>query len=85
MDRSMGKAKDALQNAHVGMLGVNAEKAQALKRQLERKGFEYRFPAEPPKEDIVRHAFRKGPVGEENEWRILNERKNGFHNITEMR
>ena len=84
MDRSMGKVKDS-QNAHVGMLGVNAEKAQALKRQLERKGFEYRFPAEPPKEDIVRHAFRKGPVGEENEWRILNERKNGFHNITEMR
>ena len=79
-----GAARDSPQNAHVGMLGVNAEKAQALKRQLERKGFEYRFPAEPPKEDIVRHAFRKGPVGE-GEWRILNERKNGYHNITEMR
>jgi predicted Zn-ribbon and HTH transcriptional regulator len=83
LHRALDAVMDS-QNAHVGMLGVNTEKAKALKRQLERKGYMYRFPAEPPKEDMVRHAFRKGLVGE-GEWKILNERKNGFHNITEMR
>jgi len=85
LDRVM--AGDAV-NAHVGMLGVNAEKAQALKARLERKGFEYRFPMSPPTAEIVRHAFvkRNREAGSpENEWKILNERKNGYHNITEPR
>ena len=78
-------------NAHVGMLGVNADKAKALQRQLEKKGFEYRFPMSPPTEKMVRHAFVKktpqyvsGVRLEEptSEWRALNERANGYHNIT---
>lgn len=78
-------------NAHVGMLGVNADKAKALQRQLEKKGFEYRFPMSPPTKEMVRHAFVKktpqyvsGVRLEEptSEWRALNERANGYHNIT---
>jgi hypothetical protein len=78
----MRGAKD--EDAHVGMLNVNADKAKALKRQLENKGFTYRFPAAPPTKEMVRHAFvKRGPM-DTNEWRILNERANGYHNITEM-
>ena len=91
-----GTARDTLapvpvrgrdENAHVGMLGVNADKALQLKKQLERKGFEYRFPQSPvtSESQMVRHLFAKGPFeGDEREWKTLNERKNGFHNVTAL-
>jgi hypothetical protein len=70
------------------MLGVNAEKARQLEQRLKRQGFEYRFPVEPPKADMVRHGFVKYGAGEgagrEREWKVLNERKNGYHNITDL-
>ena len=75
-------------DAHVGMLGVNADKARQLAAQLERKGFQYRFPIEPPKADMVRHGFVKYGPGEgesrSREWRALNERRNGYHNVTAL-
>jgi hypothetical protein len=82
---ALHRALDAVMDAVVvepGMLGINADKARALRRQLERKGFEYRFPVQPPTEEMVRHGFvKRHPYGG-NEWKILNERKNGYHNIT---
>lgn len=80
VSQDSGRAKDD-SGAHIGMLGVNVDKAKALAASLERNGFEYRFPAAPPTTEMVRHAFRRGDVGE-GEWRFLNERKNGYHNIT---
>lgn len=70
--------------AHVGMLGVNAQKALKLQDRLIRQGFEYRFPTSFPTSAMVRHGFVKRLSDGTNEWRTLNERSNGFHNITEV-
>jgi hypothetical protein len=85
-----GKAKDVepvgdAEGAHIGMMGVNADKAKSLAKGLEKKGFEYRFPIQPPTADMVQHGFikRNEPIAK-NEWKILNERKNGFHNVTDL-
>jgi hypothetical protein len=87
LHRALDAALDSA-DAHVGMLGVNADKAKALKAQLERQGYEYRFPVAPPEDLMVRHGFvkRDKPLSEggKNDWKILNERKNGYHNVTNL-
>jgi hypothetical protein len=87
LHRALDAALDGV-DAHVGMLGVNADKAKALKAQLERQGYEYRFPVAPPEDLMVRHGFvkRDKPLSEggKNDWKILNERKNGYHNVTNL-
>ena len=68
-----------------GMLGVNVDKAKSLQAGLERKGYEYLFPmgpAQTPDEAMIRHAFRKR--GDPPQYKTLNERANGYHNVTDV-
>ncbi len=83
LDVATTRAKDSSGAPHVGMLGVNSEKALQLKKRLEKKGFEYRFPMAPPTAEMVRHGFvKRNEPAAKDEWLTLNERKNGCHNIT---
>lgn len=82
-DKTVKPVGDA--DAHVGMLGVNADKARVLEQRLRSKGYEYRFPVEPPKAEMVRHGFlKRDDTHGKNDWKILNERKNGYHNVTDL-
>jgi hypothetical protein len=74
-------------NAHVGMLGVNSDKAKKLAASLKRKGFRYVCPLNPPmgNDAMIRHGFiKRDEFGNVIESRSLNERTNGFHNVTEL-
>jgi hypothetical protein len=74
-------------DAFIGMLtgfhGTNA-KLESLARGLKRKGFTYLFPVEPPTTEMVRHGFLKRNEDGTTEWKVLNERANGFHNVTAL-
>lgn len=84
VEEAMGVQPIGDEGAHVGMFNVNADKAKALAKTLERKGFQYRFPATPPTTEMAHHAFVKRGEYDKNEWKILNERKNGYHNVTDL-
>jgi hypothetical protein len=68
---------------HPGSLGVNTTVIKLLRKRLERKGFVYRFPLTAPTNEMIRHMFTKrGAEGDSPELCTLNERSNGYHNIT---
>lgn len=72
-------------NAQVGMLNVNTEKALKLAARLERNGFKYVCPLSPVTDasPMVSHLFSKrDELGNIVEHARLNERANGYHNIT---
>ena len=83
--KELAAAKD--EAPRPGMLGVNADKAKSLHAGLERKGFRYSHPMKPHKDGdkMVRHVYsRREDDPEMSTLKTLNERINGYHNVTDM-